>query len=162
MRGTYATRGLGVVKQVENVIHEVILVRVLLVVQARLQSLLEDGYHVRSICCRNKLQRAINLFAELVAAVNSLFLHVNFVGDADAGDVGALVAHLCVPSPQVLVGHLACYVEHHDTHVRAEVVCRVQFVEGLLSRRVPNVYMPCTVKSRSSHLPTLYVLLLMA
>ena len=103
--------------------------RVLLVVQSCLEGLLEDSHHIGSICCRYKLKWALNLFDELIATTHGLFLHVNFVCDADAGNVGDLVAHLAVPLAHVLVRHLTSHVEHHDADVCSEVIRRVQVVE---------------------------------
>jgi len=45
----YASRWLGVVEQVQDVIHEVILMRVLLVVEPRLKGLLKDSHYVGAI-----------------------------------------------------------------------------------------------------------------
>ena len=57
----------------------------------------------------------------------------------------ALIPHLGVPVAQIGVGHLACHVEHHDAHVSAEVVSRMQLIERLLSCCVPNVYIKSQV-----------------
>ena len=102
--------------------------------------MLEDGDDVGAVRGRYELKRAIDLFKEFVAAVDCLLLHVDLVGDADAGDVRALVAHLRVPVPQIGVGHLARHVENHDADVRAEVVRRVQLIERFLTRCVPDIY----------------------
>ena len=44
-----ASRGLSIIEQVENIIHEIIFVRVLLVMQTGLKSLLKDGDDVSAI-----------------------------------------------------------------------------------------------------------------
>ena len=82
----------------------------------------------------------MDFFEELVAAIYGLLLEVNFVCDADARNMGALVAHLRIPVPQVGVGYLARHVKYHNADMCSEVVSRVQLIERLLSRRVPNVF----------------------
>jgi hypothetical protein len=49
--GAYASGWLGVVKQVQDVIHEVILMRVLLVVKPCLEGLLKDSHYVGAVGC---------------------------------------------------------------------------------------------------------------
>lgn len=68
-----------------------------------------------------------------------MLLQIDFIGDADAWNVGALVAHLGVPVSQIGVGHFARHIEHHDADVRSEIIRRVQLVKRLLTRCVPNV-----------------------
>jgi len=68
--GTYAPHGLRIIKQIQNIVHEVVLVRVLLVVEASLESLLEDGYDVCAIGRRHKLKWALNFLEKLVASID--------------------------------------------------------------------------------------------
>ena len=141
---SYSPCGLRVIQQVQDIVHEVVFVRILLVLEASLESLLEDRHDVCSISCRYELKRALDLFEEFVAAMNCLFLQIYLVGNADAGDVGALVSHLRVPVPQVCVGDFARHVENHDADVRTEVVGGVKLVEGLLAGRIPDI---CTASN---------------
>jgi len=128
-RSSDPPRWLRVVQQVQNIVHKVVLVRVLLVVEPRLERLLKDGHNVGAVRCGHKLKWTVNFFYKLVASVGRLLLQIHFVGDHDAGDVWTLVAHLRIPIPQVRVSHLARHVEHHNTDVSAEVICRVQLIE---------------------------------
>jgi len=66
-------------------------------------------------------------------------IRVDFVGDYDDRDVGAVMSHLLVPFLQVLVSDLPSDVKTQNAAVRLEVIGRVQLVELLLSRRVPEV-----------------------
>ena len=163
---SYPPRRLRVVQQVENIVHEIILMWIELVMQASFQTLLEDGDHIRAIGCRYELQRAANLFKELVSAIDGLLLQVDLVSNADAGNVRALVSHLSVPVAQISIGDLACDVENHDAYVGAEVVRRVKLIERLLTCSIPDVYskerklgMMLNKVTGCFNLPTLYVFL---
>ena len=101
--------------------------------------LLKDGDDICAIGCWDKFQRAINLFKELVAAIDSLFLQINFVRDADARNVRALIAHFSVPVPQIGVGNFPGHIKYQNTDVRAKVVRRMQFIERLLASSIPNI-----------------------
>ena len=137
---TYASSWLRIIEQVQNIIHKIVFVWVLFVVESWFKSLLKDGDDICAIGCWDKFQRAINLFKELVAAIDSLFLQINFVRDADARNVRALIAHFSVPVSQIGIGHFSCHIEYQNANVRAKVVSRMQFIERLLTGRVPNVY----------------------
>ena len=52
----------------------------------------------------------------------------------------ALIAHFSVPVSQIGIGHFSCHIEYQNANVRAKVVSRMQFIERLLTGRVPNVY----------------------
>ena len=137
---TYTLCGLRVVKQVQNIVHKVILMRVFLVVKSSFQCLLEDRYDISAISSRDEFKGALDFLEELVATVDGLLLQVNLICNADAGDMGALIPHLGVPVAQIGVGHFARHVEDHDAYVGTEVVRRVQLIERLLTSSVPNVY----------------------
>ena len=107
--------------------------------EAGLEGLLKDGDNVCAIGRWDKFKRASDLFEELVAAIDGLLLQIYFVRDADARNVRALIAHFSVPVPQVGVSNLAGHIEYQDANVRAKVVSRMQFIEGLLAGSVPNV-----------------------
>lgn len=62
---------------------------------------------------------------------------VDLVGHHNCGDALAVVLQLGPPRLQVLVCHLACDIEDHDTRVRAVVVGRMHAVEALLASGVP-------------------------
>ena len=126
---TYTPCGLRVVKQIKNIVHKVVFVRIFLVVQSCFQCLLENCDDVSAIGSRDEFKRALDFFKELVATVNGLLLQVDFVCDADAGNVGALVPHLGVPVAQIGVGHFARHIKHHYANVRSEVVRRMQLIE---------------------------------
>ena len=66
-------------------------------------------------------------------------MEVDFVRDADARDMRALVSHLSVPISKIRVGHLSRDIEYHDTDMGAKVVRRVQLVKRLLASRIPNI-----------------------
>ena len=51
----------------------------------------------------------------------------------------ALIAHFCVPVPQIGIGNLSSHIKYQNANVRAKVVSRVQFIERLLTSSVPNV-----------------------
>ena len=152
---SYASCWLSIVEQVQNIIHKIVFMWVLFVVKTLFKRLLKDGDDVCAIGCWDKFQRAINLFKELVAAVNSLFLQIYFVRDADAGNMWALIAHFCVPVPQIGIGNLSCHIKYQNANVRAKVVSRVQFIERLLSSSVPNVYRKIILSTFRAYLPTL-------
>ena len=137
---TYASSWLRIIEQVQNIIHKIVLMWVLFVVESWFKRLLKDGDDICAIGCWDKFQRAINLFKELVAAIDSLFLQIYFVCDADARNVRALIAHFSVPVSQIGIGHFSCHIEYQNANVRAKVVSRMQFIERLLTGRVPNVY----------------------
>ena len=153
----YASCWFRIVKQVQNIIHKIIFMWVLFVVKTLFKCLLKDGDDVCAIGCWDKFQRAINLFKELVAAIDSLFLQIYFVCDADARNMWALIAHFCVPVPQIGIGNLSCHIKYQNANVRAKVVSRVQFIERLLSSSVPNVYKKIILITLRAYLPTLYV-----
>ena len=134
-----ASGWLSVVQQVQNVIHEVVLVRIFLVVKSCFKGLLKDGNNVGAICGRYEFKWALNLLNKLVATVHSLLLHINLVGNDNAGNVRALISHLRVPSTKILVSHLAGHVEYHYCNVSAEIVSWMQFIEWFLPGRVPDV-----------------------
>ena len=154
---SYASCWLRIVEQVQNIIHKIVFVWILFVVKSLFKRLLKDGDDVCAIGCRDKFQRAIDFFKELVAAIDSLFLQINFVRDADAGNMWALIAHFSIPVSQIGIGNLSCHIEYQNANVRAKVVSRVQFIERLLSSSVPNVYKKFTLRCFSAYLPTLYV-----
>lgn len=112
---------------------------ILFVVEPSFQGLLEDCYDVGSVGSGDKFKGALNLLEELVSAIYGLFLEINLVSYANARNMRTLIPHLGVPVAQVCVGHLARNIEHHDADMRSKVICRMQFVEGLLPCRVPNV-----------------------
>ena len=89
----------------------------------------EDGHNIRTIGSGDELKGALDLLKELIAATDGLRVQIHLVRDANARDMWALIAHFCVPIPQISVGHLASDVEDHDAHMRAKVVGRVQLVE---------------------------------
>ena len=115
--------------------------RVFLIVGTHLKRLLENGYDVRAICGANKVKRTADFFNEFVPARRYLLVHINFVGDDDAGNMRAVTAHLLVPVFQIGVGNLSLRVEHQNAHVRTEVISRMQFVERLLTRSIPDIYL---------------------
>ena len=55
--------------------------------------------------------------------------------------MGAVTTHLIIPSLQVIVCHFPRGVKHHDSSVGTIVVRGMQFVEGLLTSCVPDVYL---------------------
>ena len=112
---------------------------VLFVVESLFKCLLKDGDNICAIGRWDKFQRAINLFEELVAAIDGLLLQIYFVRDADARNVRALIAHFSVPVPQIGIGNLPRHIEYQNANVRAKVVSRMQFIERLLTGSVPNV-----------------------
>ena len=136
----YPPRRFGVVEEVKNIVHEVVLMRILLVLQTCFEGLLENGHHIRTIRCRHEFKRTIDLFTELVPAIDCLLLQVDLVRNDDAGDVLALVPHLSIPVAKVRVCDLAGHIKHHDAYVGPEVVGRMQLVERLLACRVPDIY----------------------
>ena len=99
----------------------------------------KDGDNIGAIGGWDELKRALDLLKELIATIDGLLLEVDFVSDANAGNVRALIAHFSVPVSQIRVGHLSRDIEDHDANVGAEVIRWVKLVEWLLSRSVPNV-----------------------
>jgi hypothetical protein len=137
---TNSSGGLGIVKKIQDVIHEVILVWIFLVVKPCLESLLKYCNYISAVGCWHELKGALNFFAELISPIRCLLLHIDFVGNADAGNVWALIPHFSVPCPQVLVCYLTSHIKHHNANVCAKVVRWVQLVEWLLTSGVPYVY----------------------
>ena len=115
--------------------------RVLLIVGTHLKRLLENGYDIRTIRRAHKVKRTSNFFNKFVPARRDLLIHINFVGDHDAGNMGAVTAHLLVPVFQIGVGDLSLRVEHEDADHCTEVISRVQLVEGLLACCIPDIYL---------------------
>ena len=113
--------------------------RVRLVVDGHVEGLLEDGDHVGAVRRTDEVEGTADLLDELVPAGGGLLVHVYFVGNDHAGDVGTLLPHFLVPVLQVLIRDFPIRVEHQDARVRPEVVRRVQLIEGVLPSRVPNV-----------------------
>ena len=113
--------------------------RVFLIVGTHFEGLLENGDDVCAICGADKVKRAADFFNEFVPARRDLLVHINFVGDHDARNMRAVTAHLLVPVLKIRVGDLSLRVEHQDAHVCTEVISRVQFIERLLSRRIPDI-----------------------
>ena len=146
---TYASGWLWIIKKIQDVIHEVILMWILLVVQPCFESLLKYCHYIGAISCWHELKRALNFFTELIPAVRCLFLHINFVCNTDAGNVWALIPHFSIPRPQVLVGYLACNVEHHYANVCAKVVRWVQLIEWFLTSSVPDIYAVSKCKGKT-------------
>jgi hypothetical protein len=103
--------------------------------------LAEDGDDVGSVGSTHKFKGALDVFDKLVLAVgDGLGVQIDLVGDDHARNVGAVVAQFLVPVLEILIGDLARGVEDQDANVRAIVIRRVQLIERLLSRSVPNVY----------------------
>ena len=114
--------------------------RILFVVKSLFKRLLKDGDNICAISRWDEFQRAINLFKELVAAIDGLLLQIYFICDADARYVRALIAHFSVPVSQIGIGYFSCHIKYQNANVRAKVVSRVQFIKRLLTGSVPNVY----------------------
>ena len=103
--------------------------RIFLIVESCLKGLLKDSDDVGAVSSRYELKWALYLLNKLVATMHSLLLHINLVGNDDAGDVRALVSHLRVPSAKILVSDLSSHVEHHYRYMSSEIVCGMKFIE---------------------------------
>jgi len=100
-----------------------------LVVQSHLQGLFKDLDDVGAIGSGHKFKWATYFSDKVVASLRDLLVHIDFVGDDHARDVGALLSHLLVPIPQVLVSYLSLRIEHEHGDVSAVVVRAVQLVK---------------------------------
>ena len=130
-----------VFEEVEALIEEVVLVGVFLIVGTHLKRLLENGYNIGAVRGANKVKRTADFFNEFVPARRHLLVHINFVGDHDAGNMGAVTAHLLVPVFQIGVRNLPLSIEHQNAHMRAEIISRMKLVERFLSGGIPDIYL---------------------
>ena len=85
---------------------------VLFIVETHFKGLLEHCDHVGPVGCGHEVKRTANLLNKFVATRSCFFIHVYFVGNNHAGNVGALGSHFLVPVLQVLIRHLAVCIEH--------------------------------------------------
>lgn len=131
----------GIFEQIKHFTHEVVLMRIRLIVHGQIESPLKHGNNISAISSRYKVKFTSNLLNELILACSGLFVHVYFVGDHHAGNVGALYTHLFVPTLQILIGDLAARIEDKDHGVCTKVIRWVQLVKGFLSCGIPNVYL---------------------
>ena len=84
--------------------------------------MLENSNYISTIGRWYELERTADFFEEFVAAIGCLLKQINFVCDANARDVWALVTHLTIPVSQIGVSDFSCHVEDHDAYVSAKVV----------------------------------------
>ena len=84
-------------------------------------------------------ERHAVLLGEGKLLAHDLGVDVDLVGDADGGDLGAVVSQLLEPRREVLVRRLARHVKAQDARVRLVVVGGVHRVEALLPGGVPEV-----------------------
>mmetsp|Transcript_14523 Transcript_14523/g.49157 ORF Transcript_14523/g.49157 Transcript_14523/m.49157 type:complete len:211 (-) Transcript_14523:102-734(-) len=114
--------------------------RLVVALNGRLHRRIEGLYHVCSVGSGAHEDGHVVLLREREALRRDRHVHVHLVGHADDRDALAVLAELLVPGHQVLVGHLAGHVEAQDARVRTVVVARVQRLEALLARGVPEVH----------------------
>ena len=114
-----------VAKKVHDVGHEVVLGRVLLIVDGQIESVSKYLDHVCSVSCRDEVEWTLEVFNKFVRALRRAGVQINFVGDYYEGNVRRVVPHFVVPNLQIIVSDLASGVKHHDTGMGAIVVAGV-------------------------------------
>ena len=130
----------GCQTQLLALLEEVLAVRVILVFYSHVEGLAEDGYDIGAVCGGHEVEGALEILHELVLALGGSLIDIYFVRYHYEGHVRSVMLHLLVPSLKVLVGDLATGIKDEDGGMSPKVVGGVQLIEGLLTRRVPDVY----------------------
>ena len=142
----------GFGKQIQNVVREVVLMRVKFVMQSLLKRLLEKANDVCSVRCGHELKWASNFVDKYILSFDRIFIKVYLVRYAEHRDVRAVDPKLFIPILEILIGDLAVHIKDHHTYMRSKVVRAVQFIKRFLPRGVPDV---CSKSRIVGNLPTL-------
>ena len=119
----------SVFEEVNDVLHEVVVVRVFLVFDRHIECVSKDLHHVGAVSRRHEIEGNAQVFHEFVLALCGPLVDVDFIGYDNAGDVGTMMSHLLVPALQILISHLSRGVEHQYSCMSPEVIRWMQFIE---------------------------------
>jgi hypothetical protein len=86
--------------------------RICFVVCSHFKGLVKYLNYVGSIGSRNKIERAAYLLDKLVPTGGDLLIPIDFVGNDEARNMGAVTPHFSVPVPKVRISNFALRVEH--------------------------------------------------
>ena len=127
-------------QQIHDIGHEVVLWRVLFVIYGHVEGVSKNLNHIGAVGGRHEVKWHLQVFYVLVGPLRGPRIQIYFVRYYHAGDVRAIIPHLCIPYFQVVVGDFPSCVENHYAGVGPVVITGVQLIERLLARSVPDVH----------------------